>query len=95
MKELKLLKWATFIFVIFFFTWSSIGGAFQEDYKPAEEIKSEYKYKEVELEDAVILGKYYNKEGYFIVVYNELIKAPEIHEVDFSEWELMDVGNLY
>ena len=41
MKELKLLKWATFIFVIFFFTWSSIGGAFQEDYKPAEEIKSE------------------------------------------------------
>ena len=95
MKELKLLKWATFIFVIFFFTWSNIGGAFQEDYKPAEEIKSEYKYKEIELEDATILGKYYNDKGYFIVVYNELTKAPEIIDVDFSEWELMDVGNLY
>ena len=47
------------------------------------------------LEDATILGKFWNSKGHFIVVYNSTTKAPEILEVDFSEWELMDVGELY
>ena len=46
-------------------------------------------------EDAEILSKFYNEKGHFIVVYNGITKAPEVLQVDFSEWELMSVGELY
>lgn len=48
-----------------------------------------------EMKDAEILSKFYNEKGYFIVVYNGITKAPEVLQVDFSEWELMSVGELY
>lgn len=48
-----------------------------------------------EMKDAEILSKFYNEKGYFIVVYNGVTKAPEVFQVDFSEWELMSVGELY
>lgn len=48
-----------------------------------------------EMKDAEILSKFYNEKGYFIVVYNGTTKAPEVLQVDFSEWELMSVGELY
>lgn len=48
-----------------------------------------------EMKDAEILSKFYNEKGYFIVVYNGTTKAPEVFQVDFSEWELMSVGELY
>lgn len=46
-------------------------------------------------EDAEILSKFYNDKGYFIVVYNATTKAPEVFQVDFSEWELIHIGELY
>lgn len=48
-----------------------------------------------EMKDAEILSKFYNDKGYFIVVYNGITKAPEVFQVDFNEWELMSVGELY
>ena len=48
-----------------------------------------------EMKDAEILSKFYNEKGYFIVVYNGTTKAPEVFQVDFSEWEFMSVGELY
>ena len=48
-----------------------------------------------EMKDAEILSKFYNDKGYFIVVYNGITKAPEVLQVDFSEWELMSIGELY
>ena len=48
-----------------------------------------------EMKDAEILSKFYNEKGYFIVVYNGITKAPEVLQVDFNEWELMSIGELY
>ncbi len=47
------------------------------------------------LEDATILGKFWNSKGHFIVVYNGTTKAPEVLKVELNEWELMHVGELY
>ena len=47
------------------------------------------------LEDATILGKFWNSKGHFIVVYNGTTKAPEIIEVYFSEWQYRRVGERY
>ena len=46
-------------------------------------------------EDAEILSKFYNDKGYFIVVYNATTKATEVFQVDYNEWELMHIGELY
>lgn len=102
MKELKLLKYATIIFMLFIFFWVSFGGYIlgtqgnneigteQQMIKKIEEtsLKADFK-------DAEILSKFYNEKGHFIVVYNGITKAPEVFQVDFSEWELMSIGELY
>ncbi len=63
-----------------------------EEPKPVQKEPSEYLKQEIQLEDAKILGKFWNDKGHFIVVYRDTTKAPEIVEVDASEWELMEVG---
>lgn len=102
MKELKLLKYATIIFMLFIFFWVSFGGYIlgtqgnneieteQQMTKKIEELNLK-----AEMKDAEILSKFYNEKGYFIVVYNGTTKAPEVFQVDFSEWELMSIGELY
>ena len=51
--------------------------------------KIEYLDQKAELEDATILGKFWNSKGHFIVVYNGTTKAPEVLKVELNEWELM------
>lgn len=48
-----------------------------------------------EMKDAEILGKFWNDKGHFIVVYDEDTKAPELFQIDFSEWNLISVGDTY
>lgn len=102
MKELKLLKYATIIFMLFIFFWVSFGGYIlgtQGNNEIETEQQMDKKIEELslkaEMKDAEILSKFYNEKGYFIVVYNGTTKAPEVFQVDFSEWELMSVGELY
>lgn len=102
MKELKLLKYATIIFMLFIFFWVSFGGYIlgtQGNNEIETEQQMDKKIEELnlkaEMKDAEILSKFYNEKGYFIVVYNELTKVPEVLKVDFSEWELMSIGELY
>ncbi|ETD99258.1 hypothetical protein QP439_04230 [Streptococcus sp. UMB1203] len=103
MKELKFLKYATIVFMLFILFWVSFGGYIlgtqgsKEDTKIVQTerlIKEESRLK-AELRDAEILGKFWNSKGHFIVVYNSTTKAPEIIEVGYSEWQLMDIGELY
>ena len=102
MKELKLLKYATIIFMLFIFFWVSFGGYIlgtQGNNEIETEQQMSKKIEETglkaEMKDAEILSKFYNEKGYFIVVYDEDTKAPEVFQVDFSEWELMSIGELY
>lgn len=82
------------LFVLFFWIGSSFVTVGVEDPKPLQQesswaVESRLEAKE---EDAEILGKFWNEKGHFIVVYRDTTKAPEIVEVDASEWELMEVG---
>lgn len=80
------------LFVLFFWIGSSFVTVGVEEPKPVQKEPSEYLKQEIQLEDAKILGKFWNDKGHFIVVYRDTTKAPEIVEVDASEWELMEVG---
>lgn len=102
MKELKLLKYATIIFMLFIFFWVSFGGYIlgtQGNNEIETEQQMDKKIEELnlkaEMKDAEILGKFWNEKGHFIVVYNELTKAPEVFQVDFSEWQYMRIGEKY
>lgn len=103
MKELKLLKYATITFMVFILFWVEFGGYIlgtqgsKKDPEPVQtkQTYNNYRQLEVKEEDATILGKFWNKDGHFIVVYDGTTKAPKILEVDLDEWELIDIGELY
>lgn len=104
MKELKFLKYATIAFMLFILFWVNFGGYIlgtqgneetrTESIQKVDK-KIEYLDQKAELEDATILGKFWNSKGHFIVVYNGTTKAPEVLKVELNEWELMHVGELY
>lgn len=102
MKELNFLKYATIVFMLFIFFWVSFGGYIlgtqgNNEVETEQQInkKIEDSGLKAEMKDAEILSKFYNEKGYFIVVYNGTTKAPEIIEVNFSEWQYRRVGELY
>lgn len=88
----KLVGICTVLFLLFIYIGSSFVTVGLEEPKPVQKEPSEYLKQEIQLEDAKILGKFWNDKGHFIVVYRDTTKAPEIVEVDASEWELMEVG---
>lgn len=102
MKELNFLKYATIVFMLFIFFWANFGGyilGIQGNNRVETKQQTDKKIEEIslkaEMKDAEILGKFWNSKGHFIVVYNSTTKAPEIIEVGYSEWQLMDIGELY
>ncbi|WP_175880734.1 hypothetical protein [Streptococcus thalassemiae] len=92
MKLLKGLGIALVLFYMVIFIGVNFVTVGVEEPKPVQKEPSEYLKQEIQLEDAKILGKFWNDKGHFIVVYRDTTKAPEIVEVDASEWELMEVG---
>ena len=88
----KLVGIGAILFCLFMIIGSRFVTVGLEEPKPVQKEPSEYLKQEIQLEDAKILGKFWNDKGHFIVVYRDTTKAPEIVEVDASEWELMEVG---
>lgn len=50
---------------------------------------------QAELKDAEILGKFWNREGHFVVVYDEDTKVAKIYPVKEKEWVEYRVGEMY
>ena len=48
-----------------------------------------------DLHDGTILGKFWNSEGHFVVVYDEETKVAKIYPVKEKEWVEYRVGELY
>ena len=91
---LKLVGICTVLFLLFIYIGSSFVTVGVKDAEPLhkESLWDEESHLKAKLEDATILSKFWNDKGHFIVVYRDTTKAPEIVEVDASEWELMEVG---
>lgn len=47
------------------------------------------------LNDGTILGKFWNSEGHFVVVYDEETKVAKIYPVKEKEWVEYRVGEMY
>ena len=93
-KIFKIMGLAVVLFYAFIFIGSSFSTTGVKDAKPIE-YKSDYLNQKMELRDAEVLGKFWNDKGHFIVVYDEDTKAPELFQIDFSEWNLISVGDTY
>ena len=79
-----------------FFFWVEFGGIFQSktDIIEVPNKNIEYSKQEIQLEDARILGMFWNNKSHFIVLYDEDTKIAKVLEVDFSEWQYMDIGEM-
>ena len=98
--DLNLFKLVGVLLVLFYlFVFIGVNfvtvGVDSKDTKQESTQKVEETSLKANFEDAEILSKFYNDKGYFIVVYNGTTKAPEVFQVDYNEWELMSVGELY
>lgn len=97
LKLFKLVGIGLALFYVFIYLGTSFVTVGLEEPKPLQQesswaVESRLEAKE---ENAEILGKFWNEKGHFIVVYNELTKAPEIFQVDYSEWQYMRIGEKY
>lgn len=99
--DLNLFKLVGILLVLFYLFvfigvhFVTVGGDNTQESTQQTDKKLEEMSLKAEMKDAEILSKFYNDKGYFIVVYNGITKAPEVFQVDFNEWELMSVGELY
>lgn len=84
-----------YLFVFIGVNFVTVGGDNTQESTQQTSKKLEELSLKAEMKDAEILSKFYNEKGYFIVVYNGTTKAPEVFQVDFSEWELMSIGDTY
>lgn len=103
MKELKFLKYATIVFMLFILFWVSFGGYIlgtqgSKEYTKivqTESVVSQEGKLRTNLDDGTILGKFWNSEGHFIVVYDEETKVAKIYPVKEKEWVEYRVGEMY
>ena len=103
MKELKFLKYATIVFMLFILFWVNFVGYILGTQGSKEEIKTVQTESAVSqegklrtnLNDGTILGKFWNSEGHFVVVYDEETKVAKIYPVKEKEWVEYRVGELY
>ena len=99
--DLNLFKLVGILLVLFYLFvfigvhFVTVGGDNTQESTQQTDKKLEEISLKAEMKDAEILSKFYNDKGYFIVVYNGITKAPEVFQVDFNEWELMSIGELY
>lgn len=84
-----------YLFVFIGVNFVTVGGDNTQESTQQTSKKLEELSLKAEMKDAEILSKFYNEKGYFIVVYNGTTKAPEVFQVDFSEWQYMRIGEKY
>lgn len=94
MREMKLLIYSTFAFMLYFM----LAANFVTILYPIPETKTVTvdKIDETiyyfEPKDDIVTSKFYNDDGYFLVVYNEKSKDFNIKEVEEKYWKDQQIG---
>lgn len=93
MRELKLLIYSTVAFMLYVF----LSVNFITILYPIPETKTVTVKKIDETiyyltpKDDIVTSKFYNDDGYFLVVYNEKSKDFDIKEVEKEDWEHQEI----
>ena len=96
----KLVGIGTVLFLLFIYIGSSFVTVGIDNDKGAKIAQTERAVKQeselrTDLRDSVILGKFWNSKGHFVVVYDEDTKVAKIYPVKEKEWGEYRVGELY
>lgn len=94
MREMKLLVYSTFAFMLYVF----LSVNFVTLLNPVPETKTVTVKKIDETiyyfapKDDIVTSKFYNDEGYFLVVYNEKSEDFSIEKVEEERWEYQQIN---
>lgn len=94
MRELRLLVYSTFAFMLYVF----LSVNFATLLNPVSETKTVTVKKIDETiyyftpKDDIVTSKFYNDEGYFLVVYNEKSEDFSIEKVEEERWEYQQIN---
>lgn len=97
MRELRLLVYSTFAFMLYVF----LSVNFATLLNPVSETKTVTVKKIDETiyyftpKDDIVTSKFYNDNGYFLVVYNEDSKDFDIKKVEEEIWKNKDINRYY
>ena len=93
----KLWKYSIAIFMAILLLWVNFAPKEKVEQVPTiqktESVKDEDL--KVELKDGVVLGKYYTKDKYYIIVWDDDYKRPFEYDVEYNEWLRIHFGEIY
>lgn len=97
MKMFKLWKYSIAIFMTVVLLWVNFApkGKIEQvgDIKQTQDVRNDNL--KVELKDGRVLGKYFTDKGYYIIVWDSDYEKPIEFDIDFSEWEYINFGDIY
>lgn len=93
----KLWKYSIAIFMTVVLLWVNFApkGKIEQvgDIKQTQDVRNDNL--KVELKDGRVLGKYFTDKGYYIIVWDSDYEKPIEFDIDFSEWEYINFGDIY
>lgn len=97
MKMYKFWKYSIAIFMAILLLWVNFAPKSKveevDNIKPTQQVKdTELK---VDLRDGVVLGKYYTKDKYYIIVWDADYEKPFEYDVEYNEWLRIRFGEIY
>lgn len=97
MKVFNIWKYSIAIFMVVVLLWVNFApkGKIEQvgDIKQTKDVRNDNL--KVELKDGRVLGKYFTDKGYYIIVWDSDYEKPIEFDIDFSEWEYINFGDIY
>lgn len=81
--------------LLIIFLWALIANLTTPKVEIIENVEYIFKSPKVDLTDNVIIGKHYDSEEYYLVVYNKAKHKGEDHMVEYNVWKAKEIGSRF
>ena len=75
--------------------WALIANLTTPKVEIIENVEYIFESPKVDLTDNVIIGKHYDSEEYYLVVYNKAKHKGEDHMVEYNVWKAKEIGSRF
>jgi ribonuclease R len=81
--------------LLIIFLWALIANLTTPKVEIIENVEYIFESPKVDLTDNVIIGKHYDSEEYYLVVYNKAKHKGEDHMVEYNVWKAKEIGSRF
>lgn len=81
--------------LLIIFLWALIANLTTPKVEIIENVEYIFESPKVDLTDNIIIGKHYDSEEYYLVVYNKAKHKGEDHMVEYNVWKAKEIGSRF